>query len=64
MSVKNSHQWRSVAVGIIALVAVVIIAIYAPAEGRSEAYSAISAIVSVVVMRHALSYAKEKDSTP
>ena len=48
------HQWRSATLGVAAVAGVVCIAIYAPPESRSEAYTALASIVSVVVMRHAL----------
>lgn len=53
--------------GVVAVTAIVLVALYAPPEARNEAYAAISAVVSVIVMRHALSSDKshtKEDSQP
>lgn len=51
--VEAVARWRSAAVGVVGMLAVVVVALLAPAEARGEAYTAILGIVSAIVMRHA-----------
>ena len=52
MNNEQSSHWRSVIVAAFALITIIIIALYAPDGSKTEAYTAVSSIVTVVIMRH------------